>query len=432
LYDNHLGVSMRIFLISLILSANVIAWSLFGLGTQTTEKQVEVRTVLPMDIEYEKVIARSHLNSIREAMGLNTLVQNDLLNVAAQAHSDYLVANEESSHYEVAGHKKFVGVQPVDRTLYANYDSMQVSENLSTHTYNAQDSIDGLFSAIYHRFGFLSQSIDEIGVGTAQDKSKTSNSAFVYVMGNSHLERLCHEKNFSGTGKYYYKICKNETHRISEKAFKQAQVSNKRYNPEIIVYPYDGQTDVPPVFYDESPDPLPLYDVSGFPVSIEFNDYYFKKVELLSFKLFDNADNEVKELLLMDKNNDPHERFTDKQFTLFPLKRLSYNAQYRAEVSYRVKNKVQTLSWAFITHKPTEELHTIETKNATVHLSKGKSHILYIVPQNAHDMLKNIQFPTGADIIFLDHNTLKLTVMDEDLDDFKIKSKDRVIHVIMD
>ena len=87
-------------------------------------------------------------------------------------------------------------------------------------------------------------------------------------------------------------------------------------------------------------DPLPLYDVSGFPVSIEFNDYYFKKVELLSFKLFDNTDNEVKELLLMDKNNDPHERFTDKQFTLFPLKRLSYNAQYRAEVSYRVKNKV--------------------------------------------------------------------------------------------
>ena len=72
-------------------------------------------------------------------------------------------------------------------------------------------------------------------------------------MGNSHIERLCHEKSFSGIGKYYYKICKNETHRISEKAFKQAQVSNKRYNPEIIVYPYDGQTDVPPAFYDESP-----------------------------------------------------------------------------------------------------------------------------------------------------------------------------------
>jgi len=423
---------MRIFLIIFILNVDIVAWSLFGLGTQTKEKEVEVRTVLPMDVEYEKVAARSHLNSIREAMGLNTLLQNDLLNIAAQAHADYLVANEESSHYEIEGHQKFVGVKPVDRTLYANYNSTNVSENLSTHTYSAQSSIDGLFSAIYHRFGFLSQNIDEIGVGAAQDKSKTSNSAFVYVMGNSYLERLCHEKSFSGSGKYYYKVCKNETHRIGEKVFKQAQMSNERYNPEVIVYPYDGQTEVPPVFYDESPDPLPAYDVSGFPVSIEFNDYYFKKVELLSFRLFDNADNEVKELLIMDKENDPHGRFTNKQFALFPLKRLAYNRHYRAEVSYRVHNKTKIVSWAFNTQQPTEELHTIETKSAIVHLSKGKSHILYLVPQNAHDMLKNLQFPTDVDIKFIDHNTLKLTVMNEDLDDFEIKSKDRLIHVIMD
>lgn len=423
---------MRIFLMIFILSVDIFSWSLFGLGTQTKETEVEVRTVLPMDIEYEKVAARSHLNSIREAMGLNTLIQNDLLNIAAQAHADYLVANEESSHYEIEGHQKFIGIKPVDRTLSANYASMHVSENLSTHTYNAQNSINGLFSAIYHRFGFLSQSIDEIGVGTAQDKSKTANSAFVYVMGNSYLERLCHEENFSGTGKYYYKICKNETHRIGEKAFKQAQVNNKRYNPKIIVYPYDEEDDIPPAFYDESPDPLPLYDVSGFPVSIEFNDYYFKKVELLNFKLFDNTDTEITDILIMDKENDPNQRFTDKQFALFPLKRLSYHAQYRAEVRYRVENKVQTLSWVFNTQKPTEELHTIKTKDATVHLSKGKSHILYLVPQNAHDMLKNIQFPTSVDIVFIDHNTLKLTVMDENLDNFEIKTKERVIHVIVD
>lgn len=432
MYDNSLGVFMRIFLMVFILSVDIVAWSFLGLGNETKEKEVEVRMVLPMDVEYEKVAARSHLNSIREAMGLNTLVQNDLLNIAAQAHADYLVTNEESSHYEIEGHQKFVGVKPVDRTLYTNYNSTNVSENLSTHTYSAQSSIDGLFSAIYHRFGFLSQSIDEIGVGTAQDKSKTSNSAFVYVMGNSNLDRLCHEKSFSGSGKYYYKICKNEAHRIGEKVFHQAQVANKRYNPKIIVYPYDGQLEVPPAFYDETPDPLPSYDVSGFPVSIEFNDYYFKNIELLTFRLFDSADNEVKELLLMDKESDPHQRFTDKQFALFPLERLAYNAQYRAEVRYKVGRKTETLSWAFNTQKPTEKLHTIQTKNETVHLSKGESHILYVVPQNAHDMLKNIQFPTNVDVVFIDHNTLKLTVTDEDLDDFEIKSKDRLIHVIMD
>ena len=432
MYDNSLGVFMRIFLIIFILSIDILAWSLFGLGTQTKETKVEVRTVLPMDVEYEKADARSHLNNIREAMGLNTLLQNDLLADAAQSHADYLVANEVSSHYETEGMPKFTGVKPVDRALYANYASSYVSENLSTHTYSAQESIDGLFSAIYHRFGFLALDIDEVGVGATQDKAKTSNSAFVYVMGNSNLVRLCHEKNFSGSGKYYYKICKDETHRIGEKAFKQAQLANKRYNPEIVVYPYDGQSEVPPVFYDESPDPLPAYDVSGFPMSVEFNDYYFKDVTLRSFKLFDSSNQEVRDVLLMDKENDPHGRFTALQYALFPLKRLEYATQYHAEVTYTVKNKEHTLTWAFTTQKPMVELHRVETKRATLHLEKGKSHILYFPPHDAHDMLKNIQFPADVDIKFIDHNTLELTVLDESLDDFTLKSRDRVIHILMD
>ena len=109
----------------------------------------------------------------------------------------------------------------------------------------------------------------------------------------------------------------------------------------------------------------------------------------LSFKLFDNADNEVKELLLMDKENDPHERFTDKQFTtLYPSKTsVSYNAQIQSRiVSYRVKNKRCQSSFMGIYHTRNLqiELHTIETKDATVHLSKGKSHILLT---SCHKML---------------------------------------------
>ena len=284
---------MRIGLIVMLMIQQSVAWEFLGFGTETKEKEVILRTVLPMDVAYEKIEARSHLNSIREEMNLNTLLQDDLLNIAAQGHADYLVANNESSHYQVAGQTKFTGERPVDRTLDANYLSTHVSENVSTQTYSAQSSIDGLFSAIYHRFGFLSLSIDEIGVGTTQEKAKTSNSAFVYVMANSAIKRLCHDRSFKGSGKYYYKICKDETHRVSEKAFIKAQNDNKRHNPKIVVYPYDGQTEVPPVFYDESPDPLPNHDVSGFPVSVEFNDYYFKEVELLSFKLFDSADTDA-------------------------------------------------------------------------------------------------------------------------------------------
>ena len=120
------------------------------------------------------------------------------------------------------------------------------------------------------------------------------------------------------------------------------------------------------------------------------------------------------------------------QFSLFPLKRLDFNSQYKAELSYRVKGKNESLSWAFVTKKPTEAMSIIETQNATVHLDKGKSHILYFPPADPQDMIKNIQFPEDVDITFIDHNTLKLTVMDESLDDFTIKSKNRTIRVKMD
>jgi uncharacterized protein YkwD len=418
--------------IIIFLSINVFGWSFLGLGATTQEKPVEVRTVLPMDIGYEKSKAYMYLNEIREAMGLNTLVENSQLSLAAQYHCDYLVANELSSHYESEGLKKFVGVRPLDRSLYAGYNSRFVSENLSTHTYGAQESIDGLFSAIYHRFGFLSQSIDEVGVGVAQEKQKTSNSAFVYVMSNSNITRLCNEKSSTRSGTYYYDICKDTSHRITQKKYLMAERLNKAYNPKIILYPYDRQTQVPPAFYDETPDPLPHHDVSGFPVSIEFNDYYFSKVKLESFRLFNEEGVEIKKVLLMDKENDPHARFTDKQFALFPLKRLEYHTRYRAEVSYRSKEKTEHITWHFTTTKPQEIFHRLEGENIEVHLQKGMNHILYIVPENPQDIWKHIQFPSNVDVVFLDQNTLKITLLTEDLDDFMIISKRHKIHAIVD
>ena len=423
---------MRTILLIFIVIVSILFWDFMGLENNTKEKKVILRTVLPMDVGYEKGDARTHLNNIREAMGLHTLLDNDKLSNAAQAHADYLVANEVSSHYETEGMPKFTGVKPVDRTLYANYASTYVSENLSTHTYSAQSSIDGLFSAIYHRFGFLALDIDIVGVGVTQERAKTSNSAFVYLMSNSNLERLCHEESFSKSGKYYYKVCKDASHRIGEKAFQHAQISNKRYNPEIVVYPYDGQEEVPPVFYDETPDPLPEYDVSGFPLSVEFNDYYFKDVTLDSFKLFDSSDNEITDVLLMNQENDPNQRFSKLQYALFPLQRLEYATQYHAEVVYTVKNEEHKLTWTFTTQKPMVELHRIESNDATIHLEKGKTHILYFPPHNPHDMLKSMLFPADVDIKFIDMNTLELTVIDESLDDFMLKGKDRVVHVIMD
>ena len=96
-----------------------------------------------------------------------------------------------------------------------------------------------MFAAIYHRFGFLSPSIDEVGIGTTQDKTDSKNSAFVYVMGNSEFNRVCSFETFRGSGSYNYGVCRDKAHKIDPKVYKEVLDVNKIQNPKIIVYPYD-------------------------------------------------------------------------------------------------------------------------------------------------------------------------------------------------
>ena len=419
---------MRLSFMIIVLFVGVVFWQVLEYSVSAAPKEVVVRKVLPMDVPFEMMEARTYLNRIREAMNMNTLMQNDNLNLAAQAHADYLVANNESSHYEIEGYKNFTGVEPFERVFHAGYNASHVSENLSTQHHDAKSSMDGLFSAIYHRFAFLSPGIDEIGVGVTQNEQDSDKSAFVYVMGNSELNRLCSFKSFKGAGKYIYKVCKNREHRIAEKKFLKALNYNKQNNPEIVIYPYDGQEEVPPAFYSEVPDPLPDHEVSGFPLSIEFNDHFFKNVQVNSFKLFKKGE-EVSNVRLMDKQSDPHQRFSEKQYALFPLERLEYDTQYRAEVEYVSNNKTEKLTWTFRTQIPTEKLHTVTQKEESLEIESGKSHMIYFKPLDAHDIVKNIQFPTTVDIQFIDNNTLKLTLMSDDTNSFDIVSDTRVLHI---
>jgi len=419
---------MRIGFVFIVLFGAFIAYRFLDNAVIASPEVVIERSRPAMDIRYEIAQAGEILNSIREAMHMQRLSSNIHLETAAQAHADYLVHNNESTHDEVPGHQNFTGVKPLDRALNAGYNASYVSENLSTKNSDAKSSVHGLFSAIYHRFGFLSPSIDELGVGATQDVENTQNSAFVYVMGNSELNRLCSMKSFSGFGKYVFGVCRKKAYRIDKKKFNQALDLNKMNNPEIILYPYNGQVEVPPAFYAEVPDPLPNYDVSGFPVSIEFNDYFFTEVILYSFELL-KENVTVPNVLLMDKNSDPHMRFTDKQFALFPLERLEYDKEYTAVVTYSSQGKHKEIRWTFRTKKPTEELHIITQKEESISIASGKSHVIYFKPLDARDIVKNVQFPSSMDIEFIDNNTFKLTINNDSDSSFDIVSDSRVLHV---
>ena len=419
---------MRIVFFIVVLAGALFVFQLIDKGAMAAAGKIVERKVLPMDVPFEKREAGTLLNHIRQALDLTELSANGILAAAAQAHAEYLVKNRESSHYEAEGKPYFTGYAPIDRAYHAGYQASFVSENLSTHNDNAENSMDGLFAAIYHRFGFLSPNIDEVGIGVTQDPADSQNSAFVYVMANSEFNRVCTYESFRGSGSYVYGVCKDKKHRIAKKTYEKVMDFNKANNPKIILYPYKGQKEVPLTFYNESPDPLPDYDVSGFPISIEFNEYYIKNVKIDSFTLFDETEKEIA-VRLLNKQSDPHQRFTAMQFALFPLQRLEYDTSYTVEITYRDGEGSKALRWQFRTRKAKEELHVIVEKDAHVVIAKGKSHLLYFKPLNAHDLIKNVKFPQSLDVQFIDNNTLKITLMDESLESFDIVSDERTLHV---
>lgn len=113
----------------------------------------------------------SYINNVRAKTGLNQLSQNEILNTSALNHAKYVVANEAMSHDETAGRAGFTGENPSKRAFYAGYNAV-VRENLSYNSGDLKSAIDGLLSAIYHRFAFLDFASDEIGIGYFEHDKK--------------------------------------------------------------------------------------------------------------------------------------------------------------------------------------------------------------------------------------------------------------------
>ena len=70
-----------------------------------------------------------------------------------------------------------------------------------------------------------------------------------------------------------------------------------------------------------------------------------------SFKLYQDT-KEIRDVKILDKDNDPNRLLTERQFALFPLQPLEYDTDYRAVFKYRQNGKDRTVEWTFSTQKP--------------------------------------------------------------------------------
>ena len=84
---------------------------------------------------------------------------------------------------------------------------------------------------------------------------------------------------------------------------------------------------------------MPHYEMTGNPVSIAFSEQS-PPVKMRSFKLYQDT-KEIRDVKILDKDNDPNRLLTERQFALFPLQPLEYDTNYRAVFEYRQNGKTE-------------------------------------------------------------------------------------------
>lgn len=345
------------------------------------------------------------LNLVRSQGGMSTYARHAQLDQAATNHATYIQTNNQTGHQQQVGLPGFTGVNPWDRVIALGYPTAYVSENISYGDANGFDSVDLLMSAIYHRFGFLDFARDVVGIGATSQASQLA--ASVYNMGNNLLNTAClNASSAIPLGTYYTNVCQGGKV-LPVASYDQAMNTLINANPGLVVWPPINGYDIPPAFFEESPDPLPDLSVSGYPVSVQFNPNQFSKVTVTRFALFQADSNQEISTRQLNETTDPNKRFSNLEYALFPLQRLAWDTAYRAELEYTANNASQRFSWNFVTRSPNAPVTTITQLNQTLNVGNNKAVAVY-VPAGIGGISYSYSAGSKLAVKFIDNHTLLL------------------------
>jgi uncharacterized protein YkwD len=230
----------------------VSAWALLACGgggggdSSATASTTPPATIIPTDpgapapTNNIAVDGRNWFNFRRTQLGIPTVAQNVLIDIAAQGHSDYQRINNTVTHDQTPGKQGFTGASLKDRLNNAGY-TIPASGFAYGEVISAANSNSGfylseeLITAIYHRFIIFQPMFKELGTGFA-----TSSSGYTYFTADFAARDGWGPGIADGT---------------------------------VVVWPFDGQTQVVPNFFSnsEEPDPVPETNEVGYPISVEGN-----------------------------------------------------------------------------------------------------------------------------------------------------------------
>lgn len=267
-----------------------------------------------------------YANYRRVQVGLPPLTARDPLNAAAQAHTDYMLANATLTHDESSGNPGYTGATAYER-IQAAYPTDATAEvvagaNRWTSVANAQLSmspkdalVSDLVDAPFHRAALLGS------YGSA---------------GSGFAERV--GANGSGTSASYY-----QTVDLADRV-------KSGSDNQMVAYPFDGQNDVPVNWVNtESPNPAPGYEnrTMGYPVSLQAINTS-PQFDADNFVITDAQGGNV-DCIKVDSRSSGLSSAARGLAVCTPVAPLASQQRYTVRVTGRLGAQPVDLSWSFTT-----------------------------------------------------------------------------------
>ena len=265
------------------------------------------------------------INANRTTCGFNAVVQNSMLDTAAQGHAAYSQANKVASHSQNPANPGFTGATQLDRLLACGYSVKSAGEILAGlyggtlfagTDQNGIDTSDAaptgvaitkrLFSTVYHLSGAVDD-MNDVGVGYSV---------------SSNLSGVPEKTNYYATA-------------VANFATAQGATSQPYSGTEVRSFPCSGITNVSPVFRAESPNPFPGRDLDAAPMGtpIIFKSNQGGAISLTSYIVKEAVTGKMLGATHLDTTNDPNKTIRQNEVFVVPISPLKPMTRYNVEVT---------------------------------------------------------------------------------------------------
>jgi uncharacterized protein YkwD len=255
----------------------------------------------PVGYDADRLAAFNRLNEIRLSAGLGMLAQNTMMDQAAQAHAEWMIANDVLSHDEVGGTPGFTGENYARRDEYFGYVPVEGGEVMASGAHG-DTGVDALVNMVYHRSLILAFEPVDVGIGWSGAISAHVVTPLVIDVTRPGTDPV------RGLGQ------------VAQSSIRGAAC-----------WPIDGAHDVPLLMGLEIPNPVPTQDVLtlGNPVSVTVERS--KTISSTQFMLTNSATGAVVMTQLLTNKNDPSGLIPESYIAVVPLAPLAASTTYRVD-----------------------------------------------------------------------------------------------------